>query len=125
MKWLQNLFKRNNKRELPLQLKYVDKAESLMLAWAKNENIHIFQIEFIIPFVLSDKSLVVYLFFDTNQRMMEYNSNQTTENVKQKFIDILKKLDYPNDYLPQVSFVIDTDENVRENYDGSYFGRLR
>ena len=96
-----------------------------MLAWAKNENIHIFQIEFIIPFVLSDKSLVVYLFFDTNQRMMEYNSNQTTENVKQKFIDILKKLDYPNDYLPQVSFVIDTDENVRENYDGSYFGRLR
>jgi hypothetical protein len=115
----------DTKKELPIHFGYIEKAEQLTFEWTKLNDIKLFRIEFIVPFVLTDKSLEVYLFFDTNKNLSEYETNGTTELVKQKYLDSLIELDYPNDYLKEVSFIIDTDENVQKNFEGSYFYRLR
>jgi len=113
------------KKELPLHFDYIEKAEELTFRWTKANNIKLFKIEFIVPFVLTDISLQVWLFFDTAKTMNEYETNGTMQLVKQKYLDSLIQLDYPKNYLSEVSFIIDTDENVQMNYGGSYFGRLR
>jgi hypothetical protein len=115
----------NTEKELPIHFDYIEKAEQLTFEWTKTENIKLFKIEFIVPFVLTDISLEVWLFFDSNKTVSEYETDGTTELVKQKYLDCLTQLDYPSDYLNQVSFIIDSDENVQKNYQGSYFYRLR
>lgn len=113
------------KHELPKQFDFTTSAKESMLLWTKKENIHLFRIEYIIPFVLTDKSLEIYLFFDTDQRMKEYDIDGTTDSIKRKFLSTLSELHYPIDYLNEVDFVIDSDENVKKNYEGNYFYRLR
>ena len=115
----------DTKKELPIHFDYIEKAEQLTFEWTKANNIKLFKIEFIVPFVLTDISLQVWLFFDSDKTMNEYETNGTTQLVKQKYLDSLIQLDYPKNYLSEVSFIIDTDENVQKNYGGSYFGRLR
>ena len=115
----------DTKKEMPLQLDYIEKAEGLTLEWTKANNIKLFQIEFIVPFVLTDISLQVFLFFDNNKILKKYEEDGTVQIVKQKYLDSLIQLDYPNDYLNEVCFEIDTDENVQKNFGGSYFARLR
>ncbi|MEX0996266.1 MAG: hypothetical protein WDZ45_04395 [Flavobacteriaceae bacterium] len=73
----------------------------------------------------SDKDLDVWLFFDTDEIVMNYAINGTTEKVKKEYLRILEDLNYPSNYLDQVIFHIDSHENVVKNYEGSYFYRLR
>jgi hypothetical protein len=115
----------DTKTELPIHFDYIEKAEQLTFEWTKDNNIKLFKIEFIVPFVLTDISLQVWLFFDTDKTMSEYETNGTTQLVKQKYLDCLTQLDYPENYLNEVNFTIDSDENVQKNYEGSYFYRLR
>ena len=115
----------DTKREMPLQLGYIEKAEQLTLEWTKTNNIKLFQIEFIVPFVLTDISLQVLLFFDTNKILDDYKADGTVELVKQQYLNNLILLDYPKNYLNEVTFEIDTDENVQKEFGGSYFARLR
>lgn len=112
-------------KELPIHFEYIEKAGQLTFEWAKDNNFNLFQIEFIVPFVLTNKSLEVWLFFDTDKTVDEYDLNGTTQLVKQKYLDCLTELDYPKDYLDEVHFVVDSDENVQKNYEGNYFYRLR
>ena len=51
-------------KELPIQFSYIDKAKKLMLNWTKENKIILKNIEYIVPFILSDKNLSVWLFFD-------------------------------------------------------------
>jgi hypothetical protein len=117
--------KRNKTKELPKQLDFIDKAEQVMMQWAKENNIELYKVDFVVPFVLTDKSLTVWLFFDTDDRVEEYKNNATIERVKNQFIKCLKDLYYPPDYLTQVDFVVDSDENVKTNFEGNYLYRLR
>lgn len=115
----------DTKQELPIHFDYIEKAEQLTFEWTKTNNIKLIKIEFIVPFVLTDISLQVWLFFDTDKTVSEYEADGTTQLVRQKYLDSLTQLDYPKDYLNEVSFIIDSDENVQKNYEGSYFARLR
>jgi hypothetical protein len=113
------------KKELPIQFNYIDKAKKIMLEWTKEININLQNIEYVVPFILSDKSLSVWFFFDNDQTKSNYEKNGTNDLVKTKYLEILKTLNYPSDYLNEVTFEIDSDENVTKNYEGSYFYRLR
>jgi hypothetical protein len=117
--------KHDKEKELPRQFEFIEKAQNATMEWAKVNNIQLFKIEFVVPFVLTDKSLSVWLFFDTNDRVKEYENNGSTKKVKQQFLQFLKNSNYPNDYLGEVDFLVDSDENVKTNYEGSYFNRLR
>lgn len=111
--------------ELPKQFKYIEKAEKATFVWAKDNNIKLYKIEFIVPFLLEDKSLCVYLFFETDNILDIYSKDGTEERVKEYYLKSLREMSYPNDYLDQIEFIIDSNENVQTNYDGSYFARLR
>jgi hypothetical protein len=112
-------------KELPLQLSHVDKIKDLTLSWAKSADIKLHNIETVVPFVLTDKSLDVWFFFDTDQLVQTYTKNGVIDSVKQKYLDFLKTDNYPADYLAQVTFTVDSYENVLKNFEGSYFYRLR
>jgi len=59
----------NNQKELPIHFDYIEKAEKLTFEWAKKEHINLFKIEYIVPFVLTDISLEVWLFFDSKKKI--------------------------------------------------------
>ena len=119
------LFRMTKKQELPKQFDFTTKVKELMHLWADKENIHLIRIEYVVPFVFTDKSVCIYFFIDTDQRVKEYDADGVTQLIKQKFLSILSELNYPKDYLNEVGFVVDSDENVKKNYEGNYFYRLR
>jgi len=96
-----------------------------MLDWTKQNEIRLHAIECLVPFVLTDKNLSIWLFYDTEKTTNLYENNGTNEVVKNKCLNLLVELNYPTEYLKQVSFLTDSDENVKKNYEGSYFYRLR
>jgi hypothetical protein len=117
--------KENQNIEIPLQLNYVDSIKKLMLDWAKQNEIKLHTIDCVVPFVIADKSLSVWLFYETEQIKNGYETNGKNEVVKNKYLHLLKEENYPNEYLKEVCFFIDTDENVVKNFEGNYFYRLR
>ncbi len=111
--------------DLPLQFRFTDKAEDALLKWAGDENLGIHRIEFVVPFVLSDKDLWVWLFYQTDDMVKRYADAGTTALIEARFVDIMREFGYPEDYLSQIKFQIDSHENVVANFEGSYFYRLR
>ena len=107
------------------QKKAEEEAKKLMLNWTKENKIILKNIEYIVPFILSDKNLSVWFFFDNEISKNNYEKNWTNELVKTKYLETLKTLNYPSEYLSEVTFEFDSDENVTENYEGSYLYRLR
>ena len=112
-------------QELPKQFDYIKKAETLLMTWATANDVKLFRVEFVVPFVLTDKSVSVWLFFDTEELVAAYEANGITQKVKDQYLIFLNELDYPEDYLNEVSFYVDSDEHVKKYYQGSYFYRLR
>lgn len=95
------------------------------MTWSTTEGIRLHNIETVIPFVLTDKDLWVWLFFDTDELVKKYQQEGTEDKVRSEYLRTLKSLQYPEDYLNQVTFYIDSHENVVKNFEGSYFYRLR
>lgn len=110
---------------MPIHFDYIEKAERLTFEWAKANNIKLFKIEFVVPFIPEDVSLSVWLFFATDKMVNDYAADGTTELIKEKYLNSLVLLNYPKNYFDEVSFFIDSNENVQKNYNGSYFYRLR
>ena len=115
--------KHDKVRELPRQLDFIDIARKSTVDWATEANIQLFRIEFVVPLVVTDKKLEVWLFFDTDERVKKYMNDRTTEKVKSQFIKSLNDISYPPDYLAEVGFYIDSDENVKTNFEGNYLYR--
>lgn len=117
--------KKTEQIELPLQLDFVDRLKKLLLDWTKQNEIRLHTVDCVVPFVLTDKGLSVWLFYDTDKIKSDYETNGTNDLVKKQCLHLLTELNYPTDYLKDVTFFIDSDENVKKNYEGSYFYRLR
>jgi hypothetical protein len=110
---------------LPYQFQFTDKAETQILQWAVENEIQLVKVEYVVPFVLEDKDLEVWLFLDTDIRFMNYKNNGTSKKIETEFLRILKSLDYESQYLDAVNFHFDTKENIDKDYKGSYYNRLR
>jgi hypothetical protein len=117
--------KQKEHRTLPLQLSFVERLKKLMIEWAKQNEIRLHTIECVVPFLLTDKSLEVWLFYDTEETKHKYETNGTNDLVKNQYLHHLTELNYPTDYLKEIIFHIDSDENVKKNYKGNYVHRLR
>ncbi len=117
--------KETKQRELPIQLDFVDRIKMSILDWTKQNGIKLHMVDYVVPFVFTDKSLSVWLFYDTDKTKSDYEINGTNEIVKNQYLHLLTELNYPTDYLKEVTFIIDSDENVKKNYEGNYFYRLR
>ena len=50
---------------------------------------------------------------------------QSSNEIKETYLDSLNRHQYPFENFPYIVFEIDSDENVRKNYGGSYINQLR
>jgi hypothetical protein len=79
----------------------------------------------VVPFVETDFTLSVWLFYDTDRNVADFDRDGTTARMQQEFLSILGADGYSAAWLPDVTFSVDSYENVQRNYQGSYFYRLR
>ena len=100
----------------PIQLDFVDNVKSQTMTWSTTEGITLHNIETVIPFVLTNIDLWVWLFFDTDELVKKYHQDGTEDKVKSEYLRSLKSFQYPEDYLRQVTFYIDSHENVVKNF---------
>jgi hypothetical protein len=107
------------------QFRIIKAAEAEIIKWSQNEGIELFRVEFVVPFVDTDFSIVIWFFYKTDVLVSIYERDGTSDQLKSQFLNILRDLKYPDGYIKQVTFEIDSDENVQKNYSGSYFYRLR
>ena len=104
------------------QNQYAEKAREQICSFAKEDFCPIYKIHTISIF---GKSLEVNIFFKTNKELSENNISGKTEEIKNKFINILKELGYFLEFPDKIMFFFDSHENVKKKYKGNYFLRLR
>jgi hypothetical protein len=92
--------------------------------WCQKKAITIFRIEHVITWEDWDDGIGVYIFTETNKELFDLTKSQI-EILKSEYLNGLKRNNYTVDKFPNVVFEFDSDQNVKENYEGSYFYRLR
>ena len=98
---------------LPEVLANIEEARKLTHDWAIAEGIKLLRIELVSTSVHITKSFAVWLFFATDNQLKEYEANGTTQEIKDKYSNSLKELNFPDEYLKGIIFFTDTDENVQ------------
>jgi len=107
------------------QFAIITKAREEILKWAEGAGISLFRVEFVVPFVKDDPGLWVWLFYGKDVEVKVNDQNGISDQVSQQFLKILSGLECPAELMNEVGFTFDSDENVQNNYEGSYFYRLR
>ena len=103
----------------------IDRAEIKILEKYKLETISIFKVDFCATFEQCSDGIGVFIFFESNKDLQDAEIKNLFTKIKGDFLKILKEENYPFDDFPNIRFEFDSDENVRDNYEGSYFYRLR
>jgi hypothetical protein len=111
----------NHKR----QFKYFEKAKPEIMKWAKLNDIKLCEVYPVIPFVEDDFKAEIWIFYETSKMISDYADVGLTHRLEEEFLAILKSIGYPENYIPLLTFIYDSNENVRYNYGGSYYNRLR
>jgi len=102
----------------------VESANKAFTRWCATRNIPLHGIQHVITWEDWDDGIGVYIFLHTIDQIEGLRSDEI-EEMKNRYLEYLRKFDYPFDKFPKVVFEFDSDENVRKNYAGSYFYRLR
>ena len=96
-----------------------------MIRFADAHGIRIHSVHYVATFEAWDSGIAVWMFFQTDSELDEHRLSNATKSLEAEYIRILRRLDYPFERFPDVRFHFDSDENVRQNYEGSYLYRLR
>lgn len=107
------------------QFTHIKAARTDLLAWAAGNTLPLAHVDFVVPFVETDFSLLVWLFYATDLDVRQFEGDDTTQQVQTMYLSILDAGGYPAEWLSQVTFRIDSAENVDRNYEGNYSYRLR
>jgi len=102
----------------------VEKADKAFTHWCEGNDIPLHGIHHVITWEDWDDGIGVYAFLHDIADVEELQTAQV-EEMKNTYLEYLTKYGYPFETFPNVAFEIDSDENVRKNYSGSYFYRLR
>ena len=104
--------------------KSIKQTDSEFINWCQTKAISIFRIEHVITWEDWDDGIGVYIFTKTNEEINDLTESDI-ENLKTEYLNALKRNNYPFDKFPNVKFQFDSDQNVKENFAGNYFFRLR
>ena len=104
------------------QWELLEKAKIILMDWSNNNNAHLFSIHFVSMF---DFSVEVYVFYKSDFDVITNQNNGISDNIKQIFLKTLNDLSYMKYFNDNITFIFDSNENVINNYQGSYFLRLR
>jgi hypothetical protein len=99
-------------------------AEQAFKNWVKSNGISIERVEHVATFEKWDKNTEIYIFFTTDLEMKRVRSENEFPEIENQYRQFLLNAKYPFDHWP-VIFVFDSEENVKKNYEGNYFYRLR
>jgi hypothetical protein len=74
-----------------------------------------------------DDTLGIWLFYESDAEAQAHRKDGTNEWIEKKFVEELdaRKLSFGFSKLPTISFMFDSAENVKKNYQGSYYLRMR
>jgi len=102
----------------------VRSADDAFREWCKGNSIPLHKIDHVITWEQWDAGIGVYFFLPKDSDVKGLKPDKA-EEMKTVYLMFLKESGYPFVDFPNVVFEIDSDENVRKNYGGSYFNRLR
>ena len=102
----------------------VERADKAFARWCQDNDIPLHGIKHVITWEEWDNGIGVYIFLHTLAEVESLSTGRIDE-MKSTYRSYLREHKYPYDKFPNVTFEIDSDENVRKNYCGSYFFRLR
>ena len=90
--------------------------------WSQTNKVNLYAVHFV---PMPDFSLEVYVFYEKDIDITQNHQNGVSENIKQIFLKTLNDLNYMKYFNNNITFTFDSNENVINNYQGSYFLRLR
>lgn len=97
------------------QFALIAAAKDRLHAWANQHGIPLHRVEFVVPFVETDFALGVWLFFTTDSDLACAGENERAA-ISAVFIEALRSLDYPSEWLAGVTFQYDSHEHVERAY---------
>ncbi|HNX29616.1 MAG TPA: hypothetical protein PKN87_09460 [Syntrophomonadaceae bacterium] len=100
----------------------IEKAKTILMKWSENNNANLLAVHFVPMF---DFSLEVYIFYKSDADIKRNQNNGISEKAKQIFLKALNDMEYMKNFNDNITFTFDSNENVINNYEGSYFLRLR
>ncbi len=100
----------------------LEKAKTILMDWSKENDAHVFSVHFV---PMLNFAVEVYVFYETDYDKAQNESDKVSEIIKQKFLKELITLRYMELFDDNITFIFDFHENVINNYQGSYFLRLR
>ncbi len=107
------------------QLSQAEAAKAQLLEWATTAGVPLVHVEVVSPFAKTDFGLSVWLFLDSDASVARLEADGTIDRLRQEFLSRLSAAGYPPEWLPDITFGVDSHENVVRNYEGSYLYRLR
>ncbi|WP_117212179.1 hypothetical protein [Allorhizocola rhizosphaerae] len=107
------------------QLSQAEAAKAQLMDWAASAGIPLVHIECLFPFAKTDFGLSVWLFLDSDASVERLQADGTIDRLRQEFLSRLSASGYPPDWLPDITFGVDSHENVVRDHEGSYLYRLR
>src|SRR5262249_39020225 len=105
--------------------KAIEGARTRFLDWARALGFVVFRVEYVATFEPWDDGTGVYVFFNDDAALSEAKNCGFLDRAKEAYLTFLREEGYPFSTHPKVVFEFDSDENVRKNFEGNYFFRLR
>jgi hypothetical protein len=107
------------------QFELIGGARKRLLKWARAEGIPLQHVEFVVPFVETDFSLSVWLFYSDQSSVAAFEGDGTSARVTQRFQVELAEAGYPTNWLSLVECRFASKEVVDRDYEGSYYYFVR
>lgn len=117
------IFRKNNDKNDYWDILKV--AEKELISWDSSKAINIYRIEYVAVFEEWSEVIELYIFYKTENEKLTVLNEGYFDKIKDYYIKLLKKHNYPFVLYPKIDFIFDSDESVKQNYNGSYFFRLR
>lgn len=102
----------------------IENADMHILKWCEENEIEITNIMGVGVFESWNNQYASFIFFPTSNDLENNQNNGNTKKIEKEYLSYLSSNNYPHSIFPVV-FIFDSHQNVEENYNGSYFSRLR
>lgn len=103
----------------------VAQAKKKFDGWVNTTEIRFRCLQFVFPFLETDKEITTWIFFLMDDDLEKFKKDGTVDLMKNKFKELLIMSNMPKDVVEAMKFEVDSDENVKTNFEGNYFYRLR
>lgn len=102
----------------------LERTELEVMAWANSKGRAVHCMHWLPAFIWPG-SVSVWVFAKSNAELDTWHNESWVDGLKERLITALIEQGLSEDIARGLEVVVDSDQNVQENYEGSYFYRLR